>query len=97
MLLRKARDRAKEETGVLGRTAPGGEPGGERRARRAGAPAGVLVLILTSWIALGGCAIPFGNGAEPQQTRQERNRQLQDEYEKIERDRLMDRGGPSDR
>jgi hypothetical protein len=60
------------------------------------------VLILGLWIALGGCAIPFGNGGEttsgtPQETRGERNRLLQDEYEKIERDRLMDRGGPSDR
>ena len=61
-----------------------------------------LILGLGAGLVLGACAIPFGNGPEPsnrppEETRRDRNRLYLEEQERMERSRLFERVGPSDR
>lgn len=65
-------------------------------------PALTLLLGLAVGLALGGCALTFGNGAEPtsrpsQETPRDRNRLFLEEQERLERQRTFDRVGPSER
>jgi hypothetical protein len=76
-----------------------------RRSKRRGPvePRWLTVgLALAAGLVLGACAIPFGNGAEPsnrppEETRRDRNRLYLEEQERMERSRMFDRVGPSDR
>lgn len=76
-----------------------------RRSKRRGSvePRWLTVgLALAAGLVLGACAIPFGNGTEPsnrppEETRRDRNRLYLEEQERIERERTLDRVGPSDR
>jgi hypothetical protein len=74
-----------------------------RRARSVPVALGQLALTLTlGLVALGGCAIPFGNGTETtgrsaEETRRDRSRLYLEEQERMERERTFDRVGPSDR
>jgi hypothetical protein len=61
-----------------------------------------LMLALALLQALAGCSIPFGNGGDPSlqspaETPRDRNRLYTDEQERMERSRMFDRVGPSDR
>lgn len=61
-----------------------------------------LTLALVAGLVLGACAIPFGIGTEPsdrppEETRRDRNRLYLEEQERMERQRMFDRVGPSDR
>jgi hypothetical protein len=61
-----------------------------------------LTLALAVGLVLGGCAIPFGNGTEPtdrpaEERRRDRNRLYLEEQERMERERMFDRVGPSER
>jgi hypothetical protein len=79
--------------------------GDHRRTPRHGLVVGrrltmTLILGLGAGLALGACAIPFGNGTEPttqspEETRRDRNRLYLQEQERMERERQ--RVGPSDR
>jgi hypothetical protein len=58
--------------------------------------------VLGLGLLLLGCSIPFGDGVEPrprspEETRREGSRRYQEEQERLERERLFDRVGPSDR
>jgi hypothetical protein len=76
------------------------------RDKRCGAAAPrrlILTLAFGAGIALGACAIPFGDGGEPtgrspEETRRDRSRLYLEEQERMERERTFDRvGPPSDR
>jgi hypothetical protein len=61
-------------------------------------------LAFTAGLVLGACSIPFGNetaieptSRSPEETRRDRNRLYLEEQERMERQRVFDRVGPSDR
>ena len=59
-----------------------------------------LILGLAAGLALGACAIPFGNGTEstdrsPEERRRYGNRLYVEEQERMERERTFDRVGPA--